>query len=100
MRSAAFHDGMTHQKGSKVAGHADRAYSGTTASVGNGKGLVQVQVADVCTNHSRRGQAHLGVHVGSVHVYLAAKLVNYGGGFLDSGLKHSVGRWVSHHHRS
>ena len=42
MRSAAFHDWMPHQKGSKVAGHADGAHAGPTASVGNGKGLVQI----------------------------------------------------------
>jgi hypothetical protein len=44
--------------------------------VRNAKRLVQVQMADVCSEVARTTEAHLGVHVGAVHVDLAAVLVN------------------------
>ena len=83
-----------------MASHTDRTYAGTASAVRNRKRLVQVKVADVGTNHSRRSQAHLGVHVGAVHVDLASELVDDGGGLLYSGFKHTVGRRVGHHHSS
>ena len=56
--------------------HANRPYPGATAAVRDGEGLVQVQVAHVRANQAGGSHPHLGVHVGAVHVYLAAVLVD------------------------
>ena len=41
----------------------------------HGKGLVQVEVAHVGAHRAGGGQAHLRVHVGTVHIHLTAVLV-------------------------
>ena len=48
----------------------------TTTTVRNGKGLMQVEVTDICTDMRRRGQTYLGIHVGAVHINESAILVN------------------------
>ena len=55
---------------------ADRADAGAAAAVRDAEGLVQVEVADVGAELARRGEADQRVHVGAVHVDLAAVRVH------------------------
>src|SRR5207245_11213216 len=55
---------------------ADRSHAGATPPVRDAEGLVEVQVADVGTDVARAAEADLRVHVGAVHVDLAAVLVH------------------------
>mmetsp|Transcript_30563 Transcript_30563/g.85618 ORF Transcript_30563/g.85618 Transcript_30563/m.85618 type:complete len:299 (-) Transcript_30563:1347-2243(-) len=63
------------------------------------EGLVQVQVAHVRPDLAGGGQAHLGVHVGSVHVHLATVLVDDVADLVDVVLVHPMGRGVGDHQR-
>ena len=64
--------GVVGQVGGEVGGDADRADAGAAAAMRDAEGLVQVEVADVGADAGRAGEADLGVHVGAVHVDLAA----------------------------
>lgn len=90
-------DGMAGKVRSQVRLDTDGAHTGSTTSVGDTEGLVQVQVADISTNVAGRGQTDLGVHVGSVHVDLASVGVNDLAGIRDSVLKDTEGRGVGDH---
>ena len=72
--AADFHHGMPRQIWRKVFRDGDRAHARTTAPVGNGKCLVQIEMTDVRADRRRAGQADLRVHVGAVHVDLPAVL--------------------------
>ena len=52
-------DGVGRQEGCQVALHADGAHAWTTAPVGDAEGLVQVQMAHVCSNDAGGRQADL-----------------------------------------
>merc|ERR1719223_1079471 len=43
----------------------------STTTVRNGEGLMQVQVTNIGTNGSWRGQTQLGIHVGTIHIDLS-----------------------------
>ena len=75
---------MPGQERREVLRHADRPHAGPAAAVRDGEGLVQVEVADVGADVAGRGQADLGVHVGAVHVHLAAVPVDDGADVLDA----------------
>jgi hypothetical protein len=68
--------------------------------VRNTEGLVEVEVGDIATDISIAGEAHQGVEVGAIDIYLAASIVNCPGNVADSCLVHPVGRGVSDHQRS
>src|SRR5574343_589612 len=76
---------------------ADGAHARAAAAVGDAEGLVQVHVAHVRANGGGGGEAHLGVHVGPVHVHLTAVLVNGGADVADRLFKHPVGGGVGDH---
>ena len=61
---------------------------------------MQVHVQHVGANVGRTGQAHLRVHVGTVHVHLAAVGVDQFADFLDRFLEHAVGGRVGNHQRA
>ena len=50
---------MAREEGREVLGYSDRADARAAAAVGDAKGLVQVEVADVGANVARGGQADL-----------------------------------------
>ena len=50
--------------------HADGTYARSAATVRRGERFVQIQVADVRTDKAGIRQAHLGIHIGAVHIYL------------------------------
>ena len=60
-----------------MRGDADRAHARAAAAVRDAEGLVQVEVADVgADSRPGRQRPDLRVHVGAVHVDLAAVLVD------------------------
>ena len=69
-------EGMSGKKRNEVLGHADRTHTGTAAAVRNAEGLVEVDVADVGAHVGRPGETDLCVHVGAVHIHLAATLMD------------------------
>ena len=79
--------------------HADRSHAGSAAAVGDAESLVQVQVADVRADVARAAETDLGVHVGAVHVDLAAVLVDDPADLPDRALEDAVGRRVGDHQR-
>ena len=87
------------QERRQVRGHADRPHARAAAAVGNAEGLVQVEVADVGADVARAAEADLRVHVGAVHVDLAAVLVHDPADLPDRALEHAVGRGVGDHER-
>ena len=68
--------------------------------MGDAEGLVQVEVADVGADEAGAGEADLGVHVGAVHVDLAAGVVDHLDDVLDAGLELAVGGRVGDHERA
>ena len=91
------HHVMTGQERHEVRRHANGAHSGSATPVRNREGLVQVEVTDVRANHAWAGQPHLGIHVGAVHVHLAAVGVNQLRHFEHRGFKHPVCGGVRDH---
>ena len=85
------------QEGPQVFGGADGPHAGAAASVGNREGLVEIDVADIGTDPPGRGQAHLGVEIGAVHVDLAPVLVDPLANLDDAGFENAVGRRVGDH---
>ena len=80
-----------------MLGHPDRPHTRPAAAVGDAEGLVQVQVAHVGADRPGAGQAHLGVHVGSVEVDLPTGLVDRRADLADLPLEHPVRGRVGHH---
>jgi len=66
----------------------------SSSSVRNGKGLVQVHVANVASTGRRVGQANLSVKIGTVEINLTAVLVDNVASVLNSRLEHSESRRV------
>ena len=60
---------------------------------------MQVEVADVGAHFGGAAEADLGVHVGAVHVDLAAVHVDDFADFDDGLLEDTVGAWVGDHER-
>ena len=83
---------MARQIRRQMRGHANRSHPGAAAAVRNRERLVQVQVADVGADRRRARQPDLRVHVGAVHVHLAAVLVDDRADLADVVLEHAVRR--------
>src|SRR4051812_42030425 len=77
--------------------YRDRTHSWSAAAVGDAESFVQVEVADVGADGGGTGQADLGIHVGAVHVDLAAVLVNELTDFPDVFFEDAVGAGVGNH---
>ena len=77
--AAGLDERVARQERRQVRGDADRPHAGAAAAVRDAEGLVQVEVADVGADVARAAEADLRVHVGAVHVDLAAVLVDDGG---------------------
>mmetsp|Transcript_69105 Transcript_69105/g.205648 ORF Transcript_69105/g.205648 Transcript_69105/m.205648 type:complete len:393 (-) Transcript_69105:2027-3205(-) len=93
-------DGVVRQVRGQVLAHADGAEARATAAMRDAEGLVEVKVADIRTDHSRRGQAELCIHVGPVHVNLATIVMDYLANLLDVVLEEGTcGRVRDHEGR-
>mmetsp|Transcript_22702 Transcript_22702/g.32923 ORF Transcript_22702/g.32923 Transcript_22702/m.32923 type:complete len:478 (-) Transcript_22702:1289-2722(-) len=97
---ARLHHIVPGQVGGQVLGHADGSNAGPAPAVGDAEGLVQVEMADVGPNGAGGGQAHLGIHVGAVHVHLSSLAVHVVNDLLHALLKHPVGGGVRDHEGS
>ena len=89
--------GVVGQEGHEMRGDADRAHAGAAAAMGNAEGFVQIEVADIGADEARAGEADLGVHVGAVHVHLAAGVVDDAADIADVFLEHAVGAGIGDH---
>ena len=90
---------MVRQVRREMRGDADRPDAGPAAAMRDAEGLVEVEVAHVGADRRRRGQPHLRVHVGAVHVDLAAVLVDQRADLADALLEHAVRARIGHHQR-
>ena len=90
-------DAVVRQVGGEVLSAADGAHAGAAATVRHGEGLVQVQVAHVGTDGAGVGKADLGVHVGAVHVDLAAVFVDDAAELGHAAFVHAVGGGIGDH---
>lgn len=75
----------------------DGSDTGASTTVRNTEGLVQVEMADISTDLTRRAKANLCVHVGTIHVNLATVLVNDSASLLDLRLEDTECARVSDH---
>lgn len=55
--------------------NTDRLNARAASAMGNTE-LVQIEVAEVSANCTRRGETDLGAHIGTVHVHATAVLVH------------------------
>ena len=90
---------MSRKERRQVLHHPDRPHARAAAAVGNAERLVQVQVADVGADVARAAEPDLRVHVGAVHVDLAAVLVHDAADLPDRPLEHAVGAGIGDHQR-
>src|SRR5690606_19759803 len=70
------HHLMVGQEWHQVLGHANRPHTRATATMRYTECFMQVEVTDIGSDASRAGEAHLCVHIGTVHINLSAVLVN------------------------
>ena len=68
-----------------------------TSTMWDGKGFMEVEVAYVRTNGCGVGQPYLGIHIGTIHIYLTAMIVDQLGYVANGGLKNPMGRGVGNH---
>jgi len=68
----------------------DGSDSGTTTTVRDGKGLVQVQMTDISSDYSRGGESELSVKVSSIEVDLSTIGVNDVTNFFDASFEDTM----------
>ena len=91
--------GMSGKKGRQMPCNTDRPHPGTAAAVRDTKRLVQIEMAHVSPDVARTAKADLGIHVGTVHVDLAAMRMHDLANATDARLKHAVSRRIRQHQR-
>ena len=89
--------GCEGRNSTKCSATAIGPIPGPPPAVGDAKGLVQIQMAHVNADFPGPTQSHQGIHVGTVHIDLTARLVDDRADFADGLFKHPVGRGVGHH---
>ena len=77
--------------------NANRTDTRAASTVGNTECLVQVQMADIGSQSTRGSKANLCVHVGAVHVDLAAVVVDLLADVDDIRFEHTESAWVGNH---
>jgi hypothetical protein len=91
---------VTREVRSEVLLDSNGTDTRATTTVGNTEGLVEVEMADISANVTRRAETNLSVHVGTIHVDETTVLVNKLTDLLDLGLENTEGRGVSDHDSS
>ena len=89
---------MARQVGHQILHHAHRADAGAAAAVGDAECFVEIEVAHVPTEGARRGDAHQGIHIGTVDIDAAAVAMDDLAEFADLRLKHAMGAGIGDHH--
>jgi len=92
-------DSMSGKERNQMFGHTDRTYSRTSATMRGSECFMKIQVADIRTDESRIGQSHLGIHIGSIHIYLCATGMNDVANFLYFCFEDTMCRRISNHQR-
>ena len=77
--------------------HTNSTNTWTTTSVRHTEGLVEVEVADISTNVTGRGETDLGVHVGTIHVDLSTSGVDHVDHLLNILIEDTVGGRIGDH---
>lgn len=90
-------DNMSGDEWLEVNFSTDRTNTGTTTTVRDSEGLVQVEMTNVSADVTWRGKTELSVKVGTIHVDLTALFVDNFTDLLDSSLKHAMCGWVGDH---
>src|SRR5437016_3210960 len=88
---------VRRQEWRQVALHTNGAHAGTATAVRNCKCLMEVQVTNISANEAGSREAHLCVHVRTVHVYLSAVLMHYLRNFLYRLFEYPIRRRVGDH---
>mmetsp|Transcript_2252 Transcript_2252/g.3946 ORF Transcript_2252/g.3946 Transcript_2252/m.3946 type:complete len:278 (-) Transcript_2252:875-1708(-) len=91
---------MARKEGCKVGRHTNRAYAGSATTMGDAECFVQVEMANISTDDSWTGQAHLRVHIRAVHVHLPPSIMDHINDLHNLLLEHSKGTRIRHHERS
>jgi hypothetical protein len=79
--------------------HPNGAYPWPAPTVGDAKGLVEIEMAHISPKVGWATEPHLGIHIGPVHIHLAAVTMDDVTDFDNGRLKYTVGRGVGHHQR-
>ena len=58
-----------------MLGNADGTNTRATATVRHCEGLVEIEVADICSDITRIGQTNLCIHICTIHINLTACIV-------------------------
>ena len=87
------------QERHQVSRHANRPNAWPASTVRNTKRLVQVEVANVGAVIAGAAKTDLRVHVGAVHVNLAAVRVHDLANLADSRFKNAMCARIRHHER-
>jgi hypothetical protein len=88
---------MRRKKGGKMLCHSDRPNSRAAAAVRNTKRFMEIEVAGIDAKFAGATDADQGIEVGTIHINLAARLVNFFAYISDSRLEDTVGGGIGDH---
>ena len=77
--------------------HSDRANARAASAVRNTKGFMKIEVAGIDAEFAWSTDADQGIEVGTIHINLAACLVNFFTKISDSRFEDTVGRGIGDH---
>ena len=80
-----------------MGGHTDGSDPRASSTVRDAKGLVKIQVTNVCTDPARRGEPDLSVHVGTIHVNLSAVRMSQRTNFCNGLFEHAMRGRIGDH---
>ena len=75
----------------------NEAHAGAAAAVRDAEGFMEIEVADIRADQAGTCEADLSIHVGTVHVNLAAVAVDDPADIADSAFEYPVGGRVGDH---
>ena len=81
---------MTWKMGNEMLFYPNRPHTWPPTSVRNAKCLMQIQMRHIRANFSRLGNTNHGIHIGSIHIDLTAKLMGYVTNFSNSFFKNTM----------
>ena len=96
-RSGRGDEGGGGQERREVGPHTDRTDARSATAVGDAEGLVEVEVADVCSEVPRFGDSDERIEVGPVKVHLTAVVMDEGADLCHPLLEHAVRGRVGDH---
>ena len=77
--------------------HSDRANARAATAVRNAKRFMKIEVAGIDAEFAWSTDADQGIEVGTIHINLAARLVNFFAKISDSRLEDTVGGGIGDH---